>query len=128
MAFALMFMVPFQISVTTTALAKIQETLQNHLPVALGVRVFVYKTPAGVQHGLNIAEEITPTDHVFEIGDVVFVADAQSALFLNNMTLDYVSSEWGDGFVFQSGCSGKSCLQCRGACRGRAVDEVNAPL
>lgn len=111
---------PFLLSVTSTALEKIKEILEERLPSSLGVRVFVYKTPTGIQQGLNVAEEITPTDQVFEIGDVVFVTDAQSALFLNNMTLDYVSSEMGSGFIFQSGCVGKSCLQCTGACRGQS--------
>lgn len=110
---------PFHLSVTTTALDKIHEFLQDRQPTPLGIRVSVQKSPGGVQHGLNFVEDITPMDQIFEIGGVTFVTDPQSALFLNNMTMDFVTTDAGSGFVFQSGCSGRSCFNCRGACRGQ---------
>lgn len=109
------------ISVTTGALDKIQEFMQAQQPPPVGVRLFVYQTPTGVQHGLSFAASIMPSDQIFEIAGVVFVTDSQAALFLNNMTVDYVATPAGEGFVFQPGCSGKNCFQCRGACRGQAA-------
>lgn len=108
---------PFSFSVTATALDKIQECLQDRQPTPVGVRVFVYPNGTEIAHSMTFAEEIDPTDQILNIGGVTFLADAHSAIFLENMVLDFVTLGVASGFVFQSACSGKSCLTCRGACQ-----------
>lgn len=107
-------------SVTATAMDKIQEFLEDRQPTPVGVRVFVYQDNGAIAHSMTFAESIEPTDRVFNIGGITFLTDPNSAIFLNNMILDFVTVGDSSGFVFQNACSGKSCLTCRGACQKTA--------
>lgn len=105
------------LSVTSPALDKIHEFLQDRQPTPVGVRIFVYQDVNGINHSMNFAEDISPADQVFDIEGVTFITDSHSAIFLNDMVLDFITMGETSGFVFQSGCSGKSCFNCRGACQ-----------
>jgi iron-sulfur cluster assembly accessory protein len=105
------------ISVTTAALDKINEVMQDRQPPPIGIRIFVYNDGHGVAHSMSFTDDVSMTDEVFDIGGITFITDANSSAFLNNIVLDFVTIEASSGFVFQDRCSTRSCLTCKGACR-----------
>ncbi|MDR1907491.1 MAG: iron-sulfur cluster assembly accessory protein [Holosporales bacterium] len=105
------------ISVTTTALDKIGELLQEQQPSPVGVRIFVYQDETGVNHNMSFTNDISTTDEVFDVGGITFIADVNSSMFLNNIVLDFVTVGLSSGFVFQNECATRSCLTCNGMCR-----------
>ncbi|MDR1597475.1 MAG: hypothetical protein LBR89_00860 [Holosporales bacterium] len=104
-------------SVTTAALDKINEFMQERQPTPIGVRVFVYQDVTGINHSMSFADAVSITDEVFDVAGVTFITDANSSAFLNNVVLDFVTVGVSSGFVFQGGCAARSCLTCNGACR-----------
>ncbi|MDR0631136.1 MAG: iron-sulfur cluster assembly accessory protein [Holosporales bacterium] len=105
------------ILVTTAALDKISEVMQERQPPPVGIRIFVYNDGNGVAHSMNFTDEVSITDEVFDIGGITFITDANSSIFLNNVVLDFVTIDANSGFVFQEQCTTRSCLTCKGACR-----------
>jgi iron-sulfur cluster assembly accessory protein len=104
------------ILVTAIALEKINEFMQERQPPPVGVRVFVFRDGARVSHSMSFTNDIDMTDEVLDIGGITFIVDPNSAAFLNNVVLDFVSVGDSSGFVFQDQCSTRSCLTCTGAC------------
>jgi iron-sulfur cluster assembly accessory protein len=108
-----------QLSITAIAVDKISEFIGERQPPPLGVRIFVYSDGSGgINHSMSFVDGVDSSDSMFSIAGITFITDASSAMFLNNMTLDFVEVDGVHGFVFNSDCVGKNCFNCRGACRG----------
>jgi iron-sulfur cluster assembly protein len=106
-----------QLSLTPIAANKIMEFMEIKQPLPSGVRIFVYRDGGGnVNYGMNFIEKIDNADIIFNIAGITFVTDPNSAIFLNNITLDFVSIGVSQGFTFRNDCSSKNCFNCNGSC------------
>jgi iron-sulfur cluster assembly accessory protein len=97
---------------------KIYEFMDARQPPPLGVKIFVYSDGSGsINYSMSFVDGVDSSDTMFNIAGITFITDASSALFLNNMTLDFVEVDSVQGFVFNNDCIGKNCFNCQGACR-----------
>lgn len=104
--------------ITETAKSELERLLQERLPVAMGVRLWVESGAGGVVYSMSFADEVLPSEEVFKVGGVQLIAAKSAFPFLENIQLDFMAMGESSGFVFQNFCSPgvKSCLQCTGAC------------
>ncbi|MFN0124781.1 MAG: HesB/IscA family protein [Blastocatellia bacterium] len=64
---------------------------------------------SGFQYGMNLEEAPAPNDEVIETAGLRLFVDMFSAQYLQGVTIDYVSSVMGSGFVFNNPTSTGGC-------------------
>ena len=64
---------------------------------------------SGLSYSLEFDTEVGSHDKLFEIDGVKVVCDAKSYLYLNGMTLDYVTQGLTGGFTFSNPNAKSSC-------------------
>lgn len=105
-----------RLTVTYQAVQKIQQLMASKTPVPFGIKIFVYGDGNNVNYAMNFTDHVQTYDQVCTIEDINFVMDQSSALFLDNVTLDFVDMNEVQGFTFKPNCIGKSCTTCDGSC------------
>ena len=112
------------VAVTPLAAQKIQALLAEKNLNGYGLRVFVSGGGcSGLQYGLAFENKTEEGDFAFESQGLPVYLDAQSALYLDGATVDYVEGPQGSGFKIEnpnapSGCSCSSADGCDSASGG----------
>lgn len=64
---------------------------------------------SGLSYKLDFDNELTPSDQVFETGNLKLVTDIKSLLYLLNTELDYSDGLNGKGFYFKNPNASRTC-------------------
>ena len=114
------------LQVTSPALDKIKEVMEEQGEKAAGLRVIAIPGPnGGVQYMMTMEQETQKDDTVLAMDGVQFLMDSDSIPFLDEATIDYVEDLMRTGFVinnpqFQAaggcGCGNGSCGCGAGGC------------
>lgn len=108
--------------VTEEAILKISEFMELKDPRPLGIRIFVYNDERGnVNHSMSFVNEVNSSDIIFNIQNITFITDPNSSIFLNDITLDFISVGASQGFVFKNNCISKNCFNCNGSCHEQRI-------
>ncbi|MBL4889739.1 MAG: iron-sulfur cluster assembly accessory protein [Candidatus Lindowbacteria bacterium] len=99
------------IEVTDKAAAEVQRLMEaQNKTESAGLRVGVAGGGcSGFSYKLDIADEPTDQDKVFESKGVRLFVDNKSYLFLNGLTLDYIDTLMERRFVFNNPNAEKTC-------------------
>lgn len=107
----------FPIVITDIAAQRLIEArqLDDEIDESFAVRISCRNGGcAGFRHDLDFDDEVAERDLVqtlkTEKGELNIIIDPVSAQFMKGVILNYVSSEWAEGFKFEGGeFLGKSC-------------------
>ena len=99
------------ITLTPNAIAEVKRLMtqqnQPHLALRIGVKG---GGCSGFSYVMGLdAPEPKPLDETFQADGVKVLVDTKSHLYLDGMTIDYVSGTMGGGFQFNNPNAKKSC-------------------
>jgi iron-sulfur cluster assembly protein len=98
------------LQITDKAVEKVKALLHDENKDGYGLRVAVQGGGcSGFQYGLTWANEKKPNDNILEFGDLQVYVDALSAMYLEEVSIDYVDSLSGSGFKIDNPKSTGSC-------------------
>ncbi len=97
------------INVTDSAVSQLQTLVREQDDHTKGLRLVVEKGGcAGLQYGMSL-DHAQDGDQVIERGGVKVIVDAESAGYLEGVTLDYSDDLAGAGFRIQNPNAVRSC-------------------
>ena len=99
-------------TVTPVAGAEVMKFMQQEGvdPAVGGLRVSVQPGGcSGFKYGLLIEDQAADDDLIVEQGEFKVFVDPFSAQYINNVTIDYVSSMQGSGFTFKNPTATGGC-------------------
>jgi len=98
------------ITVTESAVAKIQDILAEENNPALKLRVFVQGGGcSGMQYGFTLDEQQNDDDWNLEILGVKVLVDAMSGGYLQGATVDYREDQYGSQFTIKNPSAVTTC-------------------
>ena len=98
------------ITVTDSAVAKIQDILAEENNTNLKLRVFVQGGGcSGMQYGFTFDEEQNEDDFDFKFDNLTVVVDATSIQYLQGANIRYDDSDMGSSFVIDNPNAETSC-------------------
>jgi iron-sulfur cluster assembly accessory protein len=96
--------------ITDKAVEKVKTLLNDENKEGYGLRVAVQGGGcSGFQYGLTWENEQKPNDNVMEFDGLKVYVDALSAMYLDEVSIDYVDSLSGSGFKIDNPKSTGSC-------------------
>ncbi|HEY3486453.1 MAG TPA: iron-sulfur cluster assembly protein IscA [Gammaproteobacteria bacterium] len=90
------------ITLTESAAGQVRKSLQQRgkgAGLRLGVRT---SGCSGLAYVLEFADQIEPTDHIFENHGVKVIVNPKSLVYLNGTQLDFVREGLNEGFKFNN--------------------------
>jgi iron-sulfur cluster insertion protein len=91
------------ITVTESAVAKIQDILQEENNPNLKLRVFVQGGGcSGMQYGFTLDEEQNEDDWDLEISGIKVVVDSMSGGYLQGAVVDFKDDQYGSSFTIKN--------------------------
>jgi iron-sulfur cluster assembly accessory protein len=91
------------ISLTSSAIAKVKETMAQQNPVPTGLRVGVVGGGcSGFSYSMQFENGAGMMDKVFDMDGLKVYVDATSVMYLNGCIVDYVETLEGAGFKFEN--------------------------
>ena len=98
------------ITVTESAVAKIQDILAEENNPGLKLRVFVQGGGcSGMQYGFTLDEQQNDDDWNLEISGVQVLVDAMSGGYLQGATVDYREDQYGSQFTIKNPTAATTC-------------------
>ena len=98
------------ITVTESAVAKIQDILLEENNPNLKLRVFVQGGGcSGMQYGFTLDEEQAEDDWDLEISGVKVLVDSMSGGYLQGATIDYKETDYGSSFSIDNPQATTTC-------------------
>lgn len=98
------------ITITETAVAKIQDILSEENNPQLKLRVFVQGGGcSGMQYGFTLDEEQAEDDWDLDINGVKILVDSMSGGYLQGAEIDYKESEMGSSFSISNPNAQTTC-------------------
>jgi iron-sulfur cluster assembly accessory protein len=98
------------LQITDKAVEKVKALLHDENKDGYGLRVAVQGGGcSGFQYGLTWENEQKPNDSILEFGDLKVYVDALSAMYLEEVSIDYVDSLSGSGFKIDNPKSTGTC-------------------
>jgi iron-sulfur cluster insertion protein len=98
------------ITVTESAVAKIQDILAEENNPNLKLRVFVQGGGcSGMQYGFTLDEEQAEDDWDLEILGIRVLVDSMSGGYLQGATVDFKDDQYGSSFVIQNPNAQTTC-------------------
>ena len=98
------------LSITDKAVEKVKALLHDESKDGYGLRVAVQGGGcSGFQYGLTWENEEKPNDNMHEFGGLKVYVDALSAMYLEEVSIDYVDSLTGSGFKIDNPNSSGTC-------------------
>ena len=98
------------ITVTESAVAKIQDILREENNPSLKLRVFVQGGGcSGMQYGFTLDEEQSEDDWNLDINGVQVLVDSMSGGYLQGAEIDYRESEMGSSFSISNPNAQTTC-------------------
>ena len=101
-----------EVTLTENAIEEVKRLMdaQNQTVSNVGLRLGVKGGGcSGLSYTLNFDPETKEQDQVFNIGGVKVLVDSKSLLYLEGVSLDYVSGLNGSGFKFVNPNANRSC-------------------
>jgi len=93
---------PPPLTLTDAAKARIL-TLASAKPEAVGLRVGLRTAGcSGLSYTAELANEVTPTDLVVDLGTTKLLIDRKAELYLIGTVMDYISTPLKSGFEFRN--------------------------
>lgn len=90
------------IELTPTAAARMRDFLGKH-PSAPGVRFGIKRTGcSGFGYTVDLADEVTDADKVFELDGIRVVVDAKALPFVDGTCIDFARDGMNAAFVFHN--------------------------
>ena len=91
------------ITITETAIAKIQDILAEENKPNLKLRVFVQGGGcSGMQYGFTLDEEVNEDDFDLDINNIHVLVDSMSGSYLQGAVIDYREDQYGAQFSIKN--------------------------
>jgi iron-sulfur cluster assembly accessory protein len=91
------------VNLTKAAGEAARRIVQRERLLGYGLRIAIVGGALnGFEYTLSFCEEPTPSDHVFESQGFRLFVDPTSYIYLKGVTIDFVQSNEGEGFIFLS--------------------------
>jgi len=104
------------ITITPIAVSKVKEIITDR-DASLGLRIAaVAGGCSGFQYQMTLDKQQEDGDESFDFEGLTVLVDAQSMLFLDGTTIDYVEARDGAGFTFDNPNAQSDCSSCGGGC------------
>jgi iron-sulfur cluster assembly protein len=104
------------ITLTPNAISKVKEIIAER-DATLGLRIAaVAGGCSGFQYQMTLDKQREEEDESLDFGGLKVLVDAQSMLFLDGTTIDYVEAKDGAGFTFDNPNAQSACSSCGGGC------------
>ena len=98
------------ITVTESAVAKIQDIIAEENNPNLKLRVFVQGGGcSGMQYGFTLDEEQNEDDWDLEISGIRVLVDSMSGGYLQGATVDYSDDQYGSSFTIKNPSAQTTC-------------------
>ncbi|HHM02571.1 MAG TPA: iron-sulfur cluster insertion protein ErpA [Caldithrix abyssi] len=98
------------IEVTQKAVSKIREIMREENKAESFIRIGIKGGGcSGFTYVLDIDDQKTEGDQLYEYGDVKVIIDSKSVVYLAGTQLDYTDGLNGSGFVFNNPNAAKTC-------------------
>ena len=91
------------ISLTSSAIAEVKETMAQQNPVPTGLRVGVVGGGcSGFQYHMAFENQTNETDQIFDFNGLKVAVDQMSSMYLEGIEIDYIETLEGAGFKFNN--------------------------
>ena len=101
---------------TPIAVTKIKEIIAER-DASLGLRIAaVAGGCSGFQYQMTLDKQKEDGDESIDFEGLKVLVDAESMLFLDGTTIDYVEAKDGSGFTFDNANVQSDCSSCSGGC------------
>lgn len=98
------------ITITDSAVAKLQDILAEENNPSLKLRVFVQGGGcSGFQYGFTLDDAQAEDDWDIEVGGVSVLVDSMSGGYLQGATIDYREDQYGSSFAIQNPNAQTTC-------------------
>jgi iron-sulfur cluster assembly accessory protein len=98
------------LSLTSQAVAKVNEIMATQDPLPAGLRIGVVGGGcSGFQYSMSFENQAGMMDKVFKFGDLKVFVDATSLMYLNGCIVDYVETLEAAGFKFDNPSVKSTC-------------------
>jgi iron-sulfur cluster insertion protein len=98
------------ITITDSAVAKIQDIITEESNPALKLRVFVQGGGcSGMQYGFTLDEEVNEDDWNLDISGVQILVDSMSGGYLQGAEVDYKEDQYGSSFTIKNPNAQTTC-------------------
>ena len=101
----------FSMIFTESAAERVKELIQeNNEDPSTSLRVFVEGGGChGFSYGFGFEQAVADDDTIYETNGVKLVVDSMSIMYLDNATVDFISSIHGDRFVIDNPSASTTC-------------------
>ena len=104
------------ITLTPIAVSKVKEIISER-DASLGLRIAVVGGGcSGFQYQMTLDKQREEDDELIDFEGLNVFVDAQSMLFMDGTTIDYVEAKDGSGFTFDNPNAQSDCSSCGGGC------------
>jgi len=105
------------ITLTPIAVSKVKEIISER-DASLGLRIAVVGGGcSGFQYQMTLDKQQDDDDESLDFEGLNVLVDAQSMLFMDGTTIDYVEAKDGAGFTFDNpNAQSDGCSSCAGGC------------
>jgi len=104
------------ITLTPIAISKVKEIIAER-DASLGLRIAVIGGGcSGFQYQMTLDKKQEEDDESLDLEGLKVLIDAQSMIFMDGTTIDYVEARDGAGFTFDNPNAQSDCSSCGGGC------------
>jgi iron-sulfur cluster assembly accessory protein len=104
------------INFTQSAISKVKEIIAER-DASLGLRIIaVAGGCSGFQYQMTLDKQPGESDESLDFDGLKVLVDAESMLFIDGTTIDYVEAKDGSGFTFDNPNAQDGCSSCGGGC------------
>ena len=104
------------ITFTPIAISKVKEIISER-DATLGLRIAAAAGGcSGFQYQMTLDKQCEEDDESLDFEGLKVLVDAQSMIFLDGTTIDYVEARDGVGFTFDNPNAQSGCSSCGGGC------------
>ena len=103
------------ITFTPIAISKVKEIISER-DASLGLRIIASAGCSGFQYQMTLDKQQEEDDETLDFEGLKVLVDAQSMIFMNGATIDYIEADDGSGFTFDNPNAQSACSSCSGGC------------
>jgi len=104
------------ITLTPIAISKVKEIISER-DASLNLRIAaVGGGCSGFQYQMTLDKQREEDDESFDFEGLKVLVDAQSMIFMDGTTIDFVEAKDGSGFTFDNPNAQSGCSSCGGGC------------
>ena len=104
------------ITFTPIAISKVKEIIAER-DASLGLRIIaVAGGCSGFQYQMTLDKQQEDDDEALDFEGLKVLVDAQSMIFMDGTTIDYIEETEGSGFTFDNPNAQSACSSCSSGC------------